>query len=57
VDKRFRVPIATMLAGLALWIASLAWLATAGGRAASWPWAEVGLCFAAGGLIVFSGFA
>jgi hypothetical protein len=57
VDSRFRVPIASMLAGLALWIASLVWLATVGGGAATWPLAAVGLCLVAGGLIVFSGFA
>jgi hypothetical protein len=56
MDSRFRVPIGSMLAGLALWIVSLVWLATAGGQASAWPWAAAGLCFAAGGLIVFSGF-
>ena len=56
MDSRFRVPIGSMLAGLALWIVSLVWLASVGGQAASWPWAGAGLCFAAGGLIVFSGF-
>jgi hypothetical protein len=57
MDSRFRVPIGSMLAGLALWIVSLVWLATAGGQATSWPWAEAGACFVAGGLIVFSAFA
>ena len=55
MDSRFRVPIGSMLAGLALWIVSLVWLATAG-QASAWPWAAAGLCFAVGGLIVFSGF-
>jgi hypothetical protein len=57
VDRKYRVPIGSMLAGLAFWIVPLVWLGTNGGSAASWPWAEVGLCFVAGGLIVFSGFS
>jgi hypothetical protein len=57
MDSKYRLPIASMLAGLALWIVALIWLAWAGGGAASSPWAAAGLCFAAGGLIVFSGFS
>jgi hypothetical protein len=56
VDSSFFVPIATMLAGVIVFVAFAIWHALAG-RPNDWPlWPVAGVCFAAGGLIVFSGF-
>jgi hypothetical protein len=45
-----------MLAGFVVWVALLVWHAMASRLGGSWPWLGTGLCLAAGGLIVFSGF-
>lgn len=56
MDARFRVAIATMLAGLAVWGAFFVVGAFAGPDAWS-PWLGAGMCLAAGVLIAFSGFS
>ena len=56
MDDRFFVPIATMLAGVIVFVAFAIWHALAG-KPNAWPlWPATGVCLAAGGLIVFSGF-
>ena len=57
MDDKFFVPIATMLAGVAVFVAFALWHALAGSHNARSLWPVVGVCLAAGGLIVFSGFA
>ena len=57
MDSKFFVPIATMLGGLVVFVAFAIWYALAG-KANAWsPWLVAGVCFVAGGLIVFSGFS
>ena len=56
MDSKFFVPIATMLGGLALWVAFLIWHAAAA-KTGGAPWLDATLCLVAGGLIVFSGVA
>jgi hypothetical protein len=56
MDSKFILPIATMLGGLALWVAFLIWRAVSGGAAGS-PLLEAAVCLLAGGLVVFSGVA
>lgn len=56
MTSKFFVPIASMLAGFVVWVALLVWHAMASRLGGSWPWLGTGLCLAAGGLIVFSGF-
>ena len=57
MDVRFFVPIATMLAGIVVFVAFAVWHALAGKRNAWSPRQVAGVCVVAGGLIVFSGFA
>jgi hypothetical protein len=56
VEDKYVVPIATMLAGLVVWIAFLIWHAVAASSNEWSPWLEAGLCLAAGGLVAFSAF-
>jgi len=57
MGAKFVVPIATMLSGVIVFIALAIWYALAG-RSNAWsPWLVTGVCLAAGGLIVFSGFS
>lgn len=57
MDSKFFVPVATMLGGLGAFVAFAVWYAVAG-KGASWsPRLVAGVCLAAGGLIVFSGFS
>ena len=57
MDSRFFVPIATMLAGVVVFIAFAIWHALAGKADASSPWLIAGVCLVAGGLVVFSAFS
>jgi hypothetical protein len=57
VDSKFFVPIATMLAGIVVFIAFAIWNAMAGRHNAWSPWPAAAVCLLAGGLIVFSGFS
>ena len=57
MDVSFFVPIATMLAGIVVFVAFAVWHALAGKRNAWSPRQVAGVCVVAGGLIVFSGFA
>jgi hypothetical protein len=57
VDSKFLVPVATMLAGIGVFVAFAIWGAIAG-KANAWsPRLAAGVCLVAGGLIVFSGFS
>jgi hypothetical protein len=56
MEEKYHVPVAAMLGGIGVWIAFLVWYAVAGAPAELSPWLEAGLCFAAGGLVVFFGF-
>jgi len=57
MDSKFFLPIATMLAGVVVFVAFAIWYALAG-KPNDWsPWPPVAVCFVAGGLIVFSGFS
>ncbi len=57
MDDTYFVPIATMLAGVVVFVAFAIWYALADKSNAWSLWPVVGVCFAAGGLIVFSGFS
>jgi len=57
VDDKFFVPIASMLAGVIVFVAFAIWYALAEKPNAGSLWPVVGVCVAAGGLIVFSGFS
>lgn len=57
MDSKFFVPVATMLAGIGVFVAFAVWHALAGKPNAWSPWLAAGVCFATGGLIVFSGFS
>ncbi len=57
MDGRFIVPIATMLAGVIVFLVFAIRHALAGKPNASPPWLGAGACLAAGGLMVFSGFS
>jgi fatty acid desaturase len=57
MDGKFFVPIATMLAGVVVFVAFALCNAVAGKSIAVSPWPVAGACLVAGGLIVFSGFS
>lgn len=57
MDSKFFVPIATMLAGVGVFVAFAIWHALAGKSIAWSPSLAAGVCLAAGGLVVFSGFS
>jgi hypothetical protein len=56
MEKKFFVPAVSMLAGVFVWIVFLVFHETVGEVNGWSTWLEMGLCLAAGGLIVFSGF-
>jgi hypothetical protein len=57
MDSKSLVPIATMLAGVGVFVAFAIRYALAGKQLALSPWLVAGVCLVAGGLIVFSGFS
>ena len=57
MDSKFFVPIATMLAGVVLYVAFAIWYAARGRLQQLSPRVLAGVCLAAGGLVVASGFA
>ncbi len=57
MDDKFFLPIATMLAGIVVFVAFAVWYALADKPNPGSLWPVVGVCLAAGGLIVFSGFS
>jgi len=57
VDSKFFVPIATMLAGIVVFVAFAIWYAARGRRKQLSPRVLAGVCLVAGGLVVASGFA
>ncbi len=56
MDGKFFVPIATMLAGVVVFVGFATWHALAGKPNAWSPWLIAGVCLVAGGLVLFSGF-
>jgi len=56
MEDRYKLPAATMLAGLFVWLAFLALHLTVRPVAALAPWLGVVLCACVGGLVAFSGF-
>ncbi len=57
MDDSFVWPAGIMLAGVGLWITLVIWRAVFS-RRREWPqWIEPGMCLAAGGLILVSGFS
>lgn len=57
MDSRYFVPIATMLAGIGVFIVFAVWNAFVGKSNAWSLWPATGVCLVAGGLILFSGFS
>jgi len=57
MGSTFLVPIASMLAGVVVFIVFAIWHAARGRRKQLSPRVLVGVCLAAGGLVVASGFA
>ena len=57
MDDSFVWPAGVMLAGVGLWIALVIWRAVFSRRREWPPWIEPGMCLAAGGLILVSGFS
>lgn len=57
MDSRFFVPIATMLAGIGIFVVFAIAYAFAGKPNVRSPWLVPGLCLVAGGLIVCSGYS
>jgi hypothetical protein len=57
MDSKFFVPIATMLAGVVLFVAFAIWYAAKGRLKQLSPRALIGVCLVAGGLVIASGFA
>ncbi len=57
MQDKFIVPVATMIAGIVVWVGFLI-LRAALRRKVQWsPRVEVGASFAVGGLVAFSGFS
>lgn len=57
MDGKYFVPIATMLAGIVVFVAFAIWYAATGKRKHLSPRVLMGVCLVAGGLVVASGFA
>ena len=57
MDGKFFVPIATMLAGVVVFVTFAIWYAARGRLKQLSPWVVAGVCLVAGGLVVASGFA
>jgi hypothetical protein len=57
MDGKFFVPIATMLAGVVVFVTFAIWYAARGRRKQLSPRVLAGVCLVAGGLVVASGFA
>jgi hypothetical protein len=57
MDSKYFLPIATMLAGIVVFVVFAIAHALAAKPNAWSPWLLSGVCLAAGGLIVFSGFS
>ena len=57
MDSKFLVPIATMLAGVVVFVAFAIWYAARGRQKQLSPRVLAGVCLLAGGLVVASGLA
>jgi hypothetical protein len=57
MDKKYRVTISTMLAGILVWIILIILHETAGAICGRSPGFEAGMCAVVGALIVFSGIS
>ncbi len=57
MDSKFILPIATMLAGIVVFVAFAVWYAARGKQKQLSSRVLAGVCLVAGGLVVASGFA
>jgi hypothetical protein len=55
MDRKYVLPVTTMLTGLGLWIALVVMLLAGFGPALHWTWLAPAMCIASGALILISG--